>query len=57
MLVTFSPSGFEDVFVDHGAPVLEGAAPPDDAVFPPVEEMIQAFAAYGCAIVGPPPAL
>jgi quercetin dioxygenase-like cupin family protein len=57
MLVTFSPSGFEDVFVDHGVPVLEGATPPDDAVFPPVEELIQTFAAYGCAIVGPPPVL
>jgi quercetin dioxygenase-like cupin family protein len=57
MLVTFSPARFEDVFADYGVPVREGDAPPDEAVFPPVDEMIRAFAGYGCAIVGPPPAL
>lgn len=57
MLVTFSPSGFEDVFVDLGVPVAEGEEPPSDSVFPPVPEIVRTFAAYGCEIVGPPPEL
>jgi glyoxylate utilization-related uncharacterized protein len=57
MLVTFSPAGFEDAFVDLGIPVVEGEEPPAETVLPPVEEVVRAFAPYGCEIVGPPPTL
>jgi hypothetical protein len=57
MLVTFSPSGFEEAFVDLGVDAAESAQPSVDTVLPPVEEMVRAFAPYGCEIVGPPPAL
>jgi quercetin dioxygenase-like cupin family protein len=57
MLVTFSPSGFEEVFVDLGVSAAENAAPPADEVLPPVEEIVRAFAPYGCEILGPPPSL
>jgi quercetin dioxygenase-like cupin family protein len=57
MLVTFSPAGFEDAFVDLGVPVLEGQEPPAETVLPALEEVVRAFAPYGCEIVGPPPAL
>jgi quercetin dioxygenase-like cupin family protein len=57
MLVTFSPAGFEDAFVDLGIPVVDGEEPPAETVLPPVEEVARAFAPYGCEIVGPPPAL
>jgi quercetin dioxygenase-like cupin family protein len=56
MLVSFSPAGFEDAFVDLGVAVA-GDEPPADAVLPPPAEAAAAFAAYGCEIVGPPPAL
>jgi quercetin dioxygenase-like cupin family protein len=57
MLVTFSPCGFEAVFSDLGVSVADHAKPPDEAVLPPVEEIVRAFAPYGCEILGPPPAL
>jgi hypothetical protein len=28
-----------------------------ETVMPPVEEIVRAFAPYGCEILGPPPAL
>jgi len=57
MLVTFSPAGFEEAFVDLGIPVATSELPPADTVLPPVEEIVRAFAPYGCEILGPPPAL
>jgi quercetin dioxygenase-like cupin family protein len=57
MLVTFSPAGFEEAFVDLGVDAAESAEPPVETVMPPVEEIVRAFAPYGCEIVGPPPAL
>jgi quercetin dioxygenase-like cupin family protein len=57
MLVTFSPSGFEEAFVDLGIPVADSPEPPAETVMPPVEEIVRAFAPYGCEILGPPPAL
>jgi hypothetical protein len=57
MLVTFSPAGFEDAFVDLGVEVVDGEEPPVESVLPPVEEVVRAFAPYGCEIVGLPPAL
>ncbi|HVW90168.1 MAG TPA: quercetin 2,3-dioxygenase [Gaiellaceae bacterium] len=56
LLVSFSPAGFEEAFVELGVPV-EGSAPPADDVFPGPEEAGRVFAAYGCEIVGPPPTL
>jgi quercetin dioxygenase-like cupin family protein len=57
MLVTFSPAGFEQVFIDLGVPVADSLEPPVDEVLPPVEEIVRAFAPYGCEILGPPPQL
>ncbi len=54
MLVTFSPAGFEEVFVELGVPAM-GDEPPADAVFPTPAEAVRVFAAYGCELVGPPP--
>jgi quercetin dioxygenase-like cupin family protein len=56
MLVTFSPAGFEEAFVELGVPAVSGE-PPADAVFPSPEAAARAFAVYGCEIVGPPPTL
>jgi hypothetical protein len=56
MLVTFSPTGFEEAFIDLGVPVADHAEPPVETVLPPVEEIVRAFAPYGCEILGPPPA-
>jgi quercetin dioxygenase-like cupin family protein len=56
MLVTFSPAGFEQVFVEIGVPAI-GDEPPADAVFPTPDEAGRIFAAYGCELVGPPPSL
>lgn len=42
--------------VDLGIPVVEGEKPPVETVLP-VEEVVRAFAPYGCEIVGPPPSL
>jgi quercetin dioxygenase-like cupin family protein len=57
MLVTFSPAGFEEAFVDLGVPAAGGGAPPVETVLPPLDEIVRAFASYGCEILGPPPAL
>ena len=53
MLVTASPGGVEEVFVSFGVPVT-GSEPPTDAVMPPMDELVRAFAGYGCEILGPP---
>ncbi len=53
MLVTASPGGVEQVFVNHGVPVT-GSEPPTDSVMPPMDELVRLFAEYGCEIVGPP---
>jgi Cupin domain len=55
MLVTFSPSGFEDAFVDLGVAYANGDGPPFATVLPSAEEIVQPFEPYGCEIVGPPP--
>lgn len=57
MLVTFSPSGFEEAFIDLGVAVADSPEPPVETVMPPVEAIVRAFAPYGCEILGPPPAL
>jgi quercetin dioxygenase-like cupin family protein len=57
MLVTFSPAGFEEAFVDLGVPYVEGDDPPAETVLPPLAEIVRAFSPYGCEIVGPPPEL
>jgi quercetin dioxygenase-like cupin family protein len=56
VLVTFSPAGFEEVFLDMGVAATTDEPPPD-SVFPPPEEAVKTFAAYGCEVVGPPPVL
>lgn len=56
MLVTFSPAGFEEVFVELGLPA-NGTEAPLEAVHPAPEEFARLFAPYGCEIVGPPPEL
>jgi hypothetical protein len=56
MLVTFSPAGFEDFFVEMGVRV-NGGGPPAEAVLPSPEEFARRLAPYGCEIVGPPPEL
>jgi quercetin dioxygenase-like cupin family protein len=57
MLVTFSPAGFENAFIDLGVAVAESPEPPVETVIPSAEEMSRAFAPYGCEILGPPPTL
>lgn len=57
MLVTFSPSGFEQAFVDLGVAVAASPEPPVETVIPSPEEIVAAFAPYGCEILGPPPVL
>jgi quercetin dioxygenase-like cupin family protein len=57
MLVTFSPAGFEQAFVDLGVAVAGTLEPPVETVIPSPEEIVAAFAPYGCEILGPPPAL
>jgi quercetin dioxygenase-like cupin family protein len=53
MLVTASPAGVEQFFVNLGIPVT-GTEPPTDAVMPPMDELVRLFADYGCEILGPP---
>ena len=53
MLVTASPGGVEEVFFNLGVPVT-GSEPPNDAVMPPLDELVRLFAGYGCEILGPP---
>jgi quercetin dioxygenase-like cupin family protein len=57
MLVTFSPSGFEQAFADLGVAVADSPEPPVETVIPSSEEIVAAFAPYGCEILGPPPVL
>jgi quercetin dioxygenase-like cupin family protein len=58
MLVTFSPSGFEQFFVQEGIPAsAEGEEPPVGGAQPTPEEFIRRLAPYGCEVTGPPPAL
>jgi quercetin dioxygenase-like cupin family protein len=57
MLVTFSPSGFEEAFADMGVPVAECAEPPVESVLPEPDVIVAAFSPYGCEILGPPPVL
>ena len=58
MLITFSPSGFEEFFVQEGIPVeADDSAPPVGGVQPTPEEFIRRLAPYGCEVTGPPPAL
>lgn len=52
MLVTASPGGIEQVFVNLGVPVT-GPEPPADAVMP-MAEAARLFAASGAEILGPP---
>lgn len=52
MLVTFSPAGFEEFFLEIG---VAGEAPPVDPVMPSPEEFARRLAPYGCEITGPPP--
>jgi quercetin dioxygenase-like cupin family protein len=55
MLTTLSPAGLEELFVELGEPVT-GHEPPAAGVMPPMDELVRRFGAYGCEIVGPPPA-
>ena len=43
MLVTASPAGVEEVFVNLAVPVT-GSEPPTDAVMPPMDELVRVFA-------------
>jgi hypothetical protein len=52
--VSFSPSGFEEFFVEIG---VAGDEPPADPVMPSPEEFARRLAPYGCEITGPPPTL
>jgi uncharacterized RmlC-like cupin family protein len=54
LLVTFSPSGFEEFFSEIG---VAGDEPPADPVMPSPEEFARRLAPYGCEITGPLPAL
>jgi quercetin dioxygenase-like cupin family protein len=56
LLVTFSPAGFEEFFVEVGMPG-NGSDPPAGAVLPAPDEFARRLAPYGCQIVGPPPTL
>jgi quercetin dioxygenase-like cupin family protein len=56
MLVTMSPGGLEELFVECGLPVA-GHERPTEEVMPPIPELIRLFGARGCEIVGPPPTL
>ncbi|HYB28009.1 MAG TPA: quercetin 2,3-dioxygenase [Solirubrobacteraceae bacterium] len=56
MLVTITPGGLEQLFVECGLPVAEHEQPAEE-VLPPIPELIRLFGAHGCDIVGPPPTL
>jgi uncharacterized cupin superfamily protein len=56
VLVTFSPSGFEEFFLEMGI-VVDGDEPPVEGVTPSPEEFARRLAPYGCEVVGPPPTL
>jgi quercetin dioxygenase-like cupin family protein len=55
-LVTISPPGLEDVFVELGEPITGHEAPAGD-VFPPPDLLARRLSACCCDIVGPPPKL
>jgi len=57
MLVTFSPAGFEEFFVEVGQADDGSAMPPAGGVLPSPEEFVRLLAPYGCDVVGPPPTL
>ncbi len=59
MLVTFSPGGVEEFFVQAGVPDDGSGVPPAAAMQAPPEpeELARAVARYGVEIVGPPPTL
>jgi quercetin dioxygenase-like cupin family protein len=58
MLITFSPSGFEQFFVQEGIPAsADGSEPPLGGVQPTPEEFIRRLAPFGCEVTGPPPSL
>ncbi len=56
MLTTASPAGLEELFIELGVVVTDGAQPAD-TVMPPFPELARRFGAYGCEILGPPPSL
>lgn len=56
MLVTISPAGLEELFVELGEPVT-GRQAPAGGVLPSMDELMRRFSAYGCEILGPPPTL
>jgi quercetin dioxygenase-like cupin family protein len=57
MLVTFSPSGFDQFFVQEGIPACGESEPPVGGVQPTPEEFVRRLAPYGCEVTGPPPSL
>jgi quercetin dioxygenase-like cupin family protein len=57
MLVTFSPSGFEQFFVQEGIEARGEEEPPVGGVQPTPEEFIRRLAPFGCEVTGPPPSL
>jgi quercetin dioxygenase-like cupin family protein len=53
MLVTMTPGGLEELFVELGTPST-GTEQPAETVVPPLDEMARVFASYNCEILGPP---
>jgi quercetin dioxygenase-like cupin family protein len=56
MLVTLTPGGLEELFVNLGIPIT-GSEAPTETVMPPMDETAREFGRYGCEILGPPLAL
>jgi len=54
LLVTFSPAGFEELFLAVGVHAEEA---PTGGVLPPPDEMARLCARYGADVTGPPPTL
>jgi quercetin dioxygenase-like cupin family protein len=57
MLITFSPSGFEQFFVQEGIPACGEEEAPVGGVQPTPEEFVRRLAPFGCEVTGPPPSL
>ena len=57
MLVTFSPGGVEEFFVEAGMPDDSSGVPPAVQPPPDPDELARAVGRYGVEIVGPPPTL
>jgi len=57
MMITFSPAGFEQFFVQEGIPASGESEPPVGGVQPTPEEFVRRLAPYGCEVTGPTPAL